>query len=116
MILKSQKLGSFALTSGATSLCLHFLWRGDSSTYITMLLMWAITIIHTKHHACHALSAQQMLNVIIINGPKSITKDKEGTKASSQGGNSRASELSSVYKRIMGSYIFGNVYQSALEF
>lgn len=40
--------------------------------------------IHIKHHACSTLSAQQMLNVTTTNGLQSITKDKEGKKASAQ--------------------------------
>lgn len=46
----------------------------------------------TKSHTYRAprlphVSAQQMLNVIIINGPKSIIKNKEGMNTSSQEGN-----------------------------
>lgn len=41
-------------------------------------------IIHIKHYAFYTVSAQQMLNVTIANGPKTIIMGKEGMNAFSQ--------------------------------
>ena len=71
-------MAALSVTSCATSPGLHFLfWK--TGTIMAPISIPIKTIIYVKHHACHTVRAQQMLNVTTTNGPKSITKDEEGS-------------------------------------
>lgn len=77
-------MAALPLTSCATSLGLHFLFSKAGTIMAPTSTTPIKMIIHIKHYAFYTVSAQQMLNVTIANGPKTIIMGKEGMNAFSQ--------------------------------